>query len=204
MTKVLRLAAVASVCLLAGSASAQGSLEPAEGGAPGGPEAPSYGRPRNTITINPLPLVVGMISGEFERAANDRVSIYVAPTYWNLSFGPDDDEFEIFSYGLGFGARYFMAGIAPEGFWIAPGVEVAYAGAEYNGASGSSIAWGAGAQLGYTWLIGDVFDISLGIGAIYENNEVEVEYEEAGIERTKVEGYAGIRPSLRFALGAAF
>ena len=198
MNQILRIAAVVSISTFASGAFAQEA-------APANPmAATSSVAPKNTITINPLPLVIGMVSMEYERATSESLSLYVAPSYWSLSLGTDADEFSVFAYGLGLGARYFMTGVAPEGFWVAPGVELAFAGAEYRGAEGSGIGYGIGAQLGYTWLIGNVFDISLGIGANYTDSEVEVEYEEAGVERTRIDGNAGVYPSLRFALGAAF
>lgn len=203
MSKFVRIAAALVICSAAAGASAQEAAP-----APESPVAPMVTRtaagPQNTLTVNPLSLVVGMVSLEYERVTSENLSVFVAPSYWSLGVGAGDDEFSFSAYGLGLGVRYFMTGMAPEGFWVAPSLELAFASAKYAGAEGSSVGYGVGGQFGYTWLIGDVFDISLGLGAAYSNNEVEVEYEEAGIASTRADGFSGVLPTLRFAIGAAF
>ena len=197
MKSFMRVAAAVIVCSFAGGAAAQDAV-------PSTPLAAASSSPKNTLTINPLPLVLGMVALEYERATSENLSLYVAPSYWSLSFGSGDDEFGFASYGLGIGARYFMSGVAPEGFWVAPGIDIGFASAEWRGVEGSGVGFGIGAQLGYTWILGDVFDISLGLGAQYASNEVEVEVDEAGIKETQTNGYSGVSPTLRFAIGAAF
>ncbi|WP_373045592.1 hypothetical protein [Vulgatibacter sp.] len=97
-----------------------------------------------------------------------------------------------------------MAGAAPEGFWISPGFEWHQIRGTFQGIVAESPGWAVGGQLGYTAIIGDVFQISIGAGADYNKRELTFEWEEAGVEKTKLRGYSGVLPTARFSLGGAF
>ena len=141
--------------------------------------------PKNTVTTNPLGMALGIFNLEYERAVYDRVSIYGGPSYFGL--GVDDTSIDAF--GIDAGARFFVSGQAPEGFFLSPGVGVAHVSAT---GSDSVIGWTASALFGYTWLFDRAFALSLGFGGSYFNMKVE----ESGIR--------GFMPSLRASIGAAF
>ena len=187
--KAIRIAALASVCLLATSASAQ---EPAT--APGAP-------PKNTITVNPLGLALGAINFEYERATSQGMSWFVGPQYSSYSTSVIDDEYSASAYGLIGGVRFFLTGPAPEGFIVSPNPSVAYATASVADNSASSFSYSLGAIGGYTWIFGDVFDLSLGLGAQYISTEVSVPSVEG--DDLKI-GFSGVLPAARLSLGVAF
>ncbi|MCA9562752.1 MAG: DUF3575 domain-containing protein [Myxococcales bacterium] len=173
----------------AGQAFAQDDVEAAE-------SAPVDDRPLNTITIDPLPLIFGVLSLEYERAVAPAVSIYAGPS---INFGTSvDDPDSAFGLGLDMGARFFPWGKAPEGFFIAADFGVAYASATdgETDTSASAVAYAVGGSIGYTFLIADVFDLSLGVGAQYADFEIKVANDSIG--------FSGVLPTLRLALGAAF
>jgi len=157
---------------------------------------PSAG-PKNTLTVNPIGLLLGGLSLEYERAASPGMSWYIGPSYWGLSFsGGSLDGWGLEKYDLSGGLRLFPGGRSPGGFYIGPTASVGVATVSSPSSSSSATTWSLGAGLGYTWLVGDVFDISLGLGAAYMEAEAEVE--------GRTEGSSGIWPSLRFAIGPAF
>lgn len=123
------------------------------------------------------------------------MSWFVGPQYFASSSDTVADE-SVISVGLSGGVRWFFAGRAPAGWFISPNLSLAYAEAEVDGIEGSALAYSLGAIGGYTWLLGDVVDISLGLGAQYMSAEVDVE----GISA----GFRGVLPSGRLALGVAF
>lgn len=142
--------------------------------------------PKNTITTNPLGMALGIFNIEYERAVSDRVSVYGGPSYFGLGIGDES----IDAFGLDLGARFFVSGQAPEGFFLSPGLGLAYVTA--SATDESLFGWTASGLLGYTWLFGRAFDLSLGFGGSYFNMEV------AGV------GFRGFLPAARASIGAAF
>lgn len=130
-------------------------------------------------------LLFGFVNLEYERAVSDHISIFAGPTVFAFGgFGSDDT---IFAASLDIGARFFVLGKAPEGFWLSPDVAAGFATAGGE----TAFAYSGGGQIGYTWLFGN-FDFSLGGGMQY------IHFEADG------EGISGILPSARLSLGAAF
>lgn len=151
--------------------------------------------PKNTITANPFLLLFGAFNFEYERAVSPRLSWYVAPSYWSYSVSAGSGEASSSAYGLGGGLRYFLTGTAPEGFFVSPGVSLAYATTDF-GTGADAFGYDISAVGGYTWIFGGVFDLSLGLGVAYREMEVKA----GGMEI----GQSGIVPTGRLALGAAF
>lgn len=150
-------------------------------------------RPTRTITANPLGLAVGVFNVEYEQATSEKMTFFVGPQYYGWSLG----QISLASYGVGGGLRFFVSGTAPEGFFVSPGLSIAYASADFgNDVSSTAAAWSLTGLAGYTWIFGDVFDLSLGLGAQYMSSKLESGGREAG--------FSGVLPALRFSLGAAF
>lgn len=149
-------------------------------------------RALNTITVNPLALLFGTINFEYERATSPHLSVFVGPSYSSLSDGAQT----VTGVGGSAGLRLFPGGLAPEGFFVGPTFQMAYAGSDVPG-SPSALVWGAGGILGYTWLIGGFFDVSIGAGAQYMSFEVDSVY-------GGTVGFTGILPAIRLALGGGF
>jgi len=190
MKNFVRVAAALIVCSSAGGAAAQEAA----------PAAPTTG-PLNTITVNPLSLAFGSINFEYERATSPTFSWFVGPQYASFSTSVLDDEFTASSYGLTGGVRFFLTGRAPEGFFISPNASLGYASAEAGGESASALSYSVGAIGGYTWIFGDVFDLSVGLGAQYMHTEVAVP--DGDGDDLEI-GFTGVLPALRLSLGVAF
>ena len=154
--------------------------------------------PKNAVTLNPLPLVAGIVSVEYERAVHDRVSLFLQPSViaFKGAYPKLPEDSSLWGLGANAGARLFVTGRAPEGFWIGPQAGVAYVNATLHDVNGSAVGYSAGGLVGYTWLFGDVVDLSVGGGAGYVNTKVRVEDSEVG--------YEGVEPLLRLAVGVAF
>ena len=152
--------------------------------------------PRNTITVNPLGLALGTFNVEYERAVSSSMSWFIGPQYFSYSSDSVLEDESVSSVGLSGGVRLFVSGTAPEGWFLSPNLSLAYAVAEGGDVEGTAVGYSVGFIGGYTWLIADVVDISLGLGAQYISAEVEVEGEEIG--------FAGVLPSGRLAVGVAF
>jgi hypothetical protein len=153
--------------------------------------------PKNTITWNPLSILAGVLSVEYERALTEWLTVFAGPqiqVFPGVFNVPEDSS--AFGVGLTAGARFVLYGDAPEGFWISPQFSAAWATATVNGETADGVGFSAGALVGFSWFIGGVFDLSLGLGAGYVNASVTVGGDTIGLE--------GILPMGRLAIGAAF
>jgi len=138
--------------------------------------------PKNTLTTSPL-MLVGAFNLQYERAITERIALYAGPLYLNW----DIDDLELDLWMVDFGARFFASGQAPEGFFVSPGVMLAFGTVDDEPVRGSG--WLATFLFGYTWLLDRTFDISVGIGGAY-----------VGFDKME----AKILPFGRAAVGAAF
>lgn len=155
--------------------------------------------PLNTVTIDPIDIALGGWLGvEYERAVLDYLSVYGGPS---INFGITADEGQsLFGIAGGLGTRLFPFGDAPEGFFIGPDLSLAYVSGDEGGIEASSFGWAVTGIIGYTFLIADMVDLSLGLGAGY--GDFEATGSSDGVEVTI--GYAGFIPTARLAVGAAF
>jgi len=183
MNKLLATAVATLVLVASGTAAAESTTYAAETSA----------RPTRTVTANPLALAFGIFSIEYEQAIADRqMTFFAGPTYYSWSgLGLD-----LTAYGANGGIRYFFKGTAPEGFFVSPELSLLYTTAGEGDDAASAMSWGLSGIAGYTWIFGDVFDLSLGLGAGYQNYEVKV--------GNLTAGSSGVVPAGRLALGAAF
>jgi hypothetical protein len=121
--------------------------------APGG-RAPL---PRQVVSANPFGLMFGWFNVEFERALTPS-STWGASASW---FSLDADAFDYVNANAI--ARYYPSGAALRGFYLG-GRGGVY---RVSDAAASAVFFGAGFELGYTWLLGarEHVGISLGAGA---------------------------------------
>lgn len=158
--------------------------------------------PANTLTWAPLDLLVGTIRFEYEHALAQFLSVHVtagALLFEGLGVTiPEGASYYALAGGLG--ARFFMLGHAPEGFWIGPRAQLAYANVKIDDASGSGVGYSAGGELGYTFLFGDAFVLSAGGGVAY----YDIDAEATDGTTTVTAGTTGLAPTLRMNLGFAF
>jgi Protein of unknown function (DUF3575) len=156
--------------------------------------------PLNTVTFSPMPLVFNReLDLEYERAVSDDFSLFVGPSLLLGTTTPCTCSYS--GYGVTGGARFF-AGRAPSGVFLGVFGTAFSASVSPNGSSTSAngFAYEAGGMLGYTFIIGGHFDLSLGAGAAYAHEQLTLS--DAGNSVTV--GSNGVIPALRLALGVAF
>lgn len=80
---------------------------------------------RYGVAVNPIGLLFGLVIGEFDYGLNDRLSLNVNGSYWDL----DVLVYETTAWGLGIGAQYFPAELGEsgplyQGFYVYPSLQV--------------------------------------------------------------------------------
>ncbi len=162
-------------------------------------------RKPNALTIEPLAVVFARtIALEYERGIGGWVSVFVQPSFvygssrvvtteGNATTTTDG---EYFAVGGTLGVRIFPWRAAPTGPFVSPFAGLAYTRARTGGDSASGLGWSVGGLIGYSFVLGSVFELSLGGGAAYAAYALE-----AGGKRF---GERGVLPALRLAVGAVF
>ncbi len=163
-------------------------------------------RPRNTITIEPLAMILSRtVSLEYERVVMDELSFFVSPSLAVGSVTDGDAEASFLAYGASVGARLFPWGQAPAGPFVSGSFQLAWADAERRTVddggtnvtrSGSGSGYAVGAVAGYAWVFSGTFDLSLGLGANWTDVTVDIDGE--------VLGRGGLQWLGRVAVGVAF
>ena len=180
--RVVTLLAVACAIAVATSGFAQTATTP-----PGQPAVTGL------IGLNLLGPIVGIYSGSLELSLDDRWSLFVVPTYFNVkaslisalieSAGVDADDYDLWSLSGMIGANFFLTDPAPTGLFVGAWVDPGYLHGRFEGAAleeagdtltVDSIVLGGGAHIGYRVLLGPVA-ITPRIGAAYRHVFTEAE-----------------------------
>lgn len=121
--------------------------------------------PPNAITWNGGALLRGFVALEYERAFGRWVSLFGGPSLYvfNSGFGLFGDIPEGTALEINLGMRLYLSDLAPRGFWLGPKLGV---GAASSGHA-DSFLWSGSASLGYNWLLGESFLVSVGGGVGY-------------------------------------
>ena len=145
-----------ATCVLASVAMAEGSLVV---------ERPNYVNP-NLLVINPGDLFTGTLSLEYERALHPRFGVTAA--VWGAFTKNLFQPIEAPTHnGLGgeLGVRVHFIRAAPGGLWLAPTINL---GTLFSNDTGTPLArswaWGANANMGYTFLLGRYLTMQTGLG----------------------------------------
>ena len=146
---------------------------------------------RNTVVIK----LGEHFAVEYERAVHPKVSVFVGPAMFAAYNRVGNVTNTELGFGGTVGARFFVAGLAPEGLFVGPLLTIGYSNMTNAGISSHGLRITSGAMVGYTWIFGDVFDLSLGAGANYVNASTTLA---GGSAPSPVEA------SLRAAIGVAF
>ena len=180
--QVVTLLAVACTIAVANSGFAQTAPTP-----PGQPAATGL------IGLNLLGPIVGIYSGSLELSLDDRWSVFVVPTYFNVkasligalieSGGVDADDYDLWSLSGMIGANFFLTDPAPTGLFVGAWVDPGYLHGRFEGGAlekdedsltVDSIVLGGGVHVGYRVLLGPVA-ITPRIGAAYRHVFTEAE-----------------------------
>jgi hypothetical protein len=162
--------------------------------------------PANLIDINPVTLLWGEVSVEYERALGSAFSLLVGPQLL-LFNGPLSTQYasqagiQPKGAGLTLAMHFFPGAQALRGLWIGPEVDANWATANVNNITVSGAVFSVYGIIGYTFLPGPNVAISLGIGGGRRLNSA------TGTDangNTVVELGAGWVPTGRAAIGYAF
>lgn len=119
--------------------------------------------PRHTLQVDPLTTALGFVHVQIERRLADSWSLYVGPHMRLFDGIAHDGDESIRGLGVEAGLRWFAFGGAPRGFWGQ--VRAVAAVAE---AAGDRMPVGyASALAGHTWILGDRWVLSAGLGVQY-------------------------------------
>lgn len=171
-------------------------------GAPGPVEGAEIGR--NVIATEPLALVFARtIALEYERGfGHVGVHLSTALALGDFSLTESERSGDYLSLGFTAGVRFYPWSEAPRGAFFGPFGTVAWIQAESRAggetAETSGVGWAAGAMVGWTWVLGTSFVVSVGGGAAWYELALDPD---AGDETS---GRSGLLPALRLAVGAAF
>jgi len=163
----------------------------------GGPARGEDASPRNAITLEPLSVVYARtIALEYERGFG-RVGLHIASALTLGGFDSADSQGDYLAVGVTLGLRVYPWSEAPAGGFLGPFASVAWVDADDGAKRSQGLGWSVGAQVGWTWILGSVFALSLGAGAAWYAYDLD------GAGGTAV-GRSGLLPALRLAVGAAF
>lgn len=162
----------------------------------GAGDANAAKKPRSTITLNPIELVNGLLSFEAETAPFDMLSLHAGMQFLVEEALHPDDNSSAFAIGPEIGARLFVFGDAPEGFWVGPFAGLAFVSGKNNFERSGDLGFNTGAMAGMTMLFFDQMIVSAGAGVGYHNFSTMVGEEEVGLR--------GWSPRLRLSVGMAF
>ena len=195
--RVVTLLVAACTIAVAASGFAQTATTP-----PGQPAATGL------IGLNLLGPIVGIYSGSLELSLDDRWSVFVVPTYFNVkasligalieSGGVDPDDYDLWSLSGMIGMNYFLTDPAPTGLFVGAWVDPGYIHGRFEDSAvvGSdpltvdSIVLGGGVHVGYRVLLGPVA-ITPRIGAAYRHVFTEAEGVSDDLKTTVSAAFSG-------------
>src|SRR5688500_3160365 len=107
------------------------------------------------MSLNAIELVNGLLGFEYETAAFDWLSLHAGLQFLVAEAMNPEDATSAYAVGPEVGARLFMLGSAPEGFWVGPYTGLAFvSGKSYFERSGD-IGFTAGGMAGLTLIVFD-------------------------------------------------
>lgn len=154
------------------------------------------------ITINPLSMIFGLFSAQYERRISPSGSWALGASYWGLSVA----SYEFTSIGVNGAYRFWPGSHALEGFYVGPIAAFDSASATvtepFSGQKGEASAalFSLGGLVGYQWVWdgGFLIDLAIGVQDVFGTLEGKAGNTTVKVDVTGV-GFAG-----RFALGYAW
>jgi len=157
----------------------------------------------NAISINPLPLVIGMVDGQYELRLNPSSGLPLRVSYW----GWELSGWKYSRVAVGAAYRMYPKGNALEGLYWGPQAAIAFNKMTYtddfdNSASASLTGASVGIEGGNQWIWDSGFLLDLGVSVGYNlQSKAKVTINGTDYEGT---GGAGIGYGFRLAIGFAF
>jgi hypothetical protein len=164
----VRLLTLAGALLASTAALAQSTDTSLAAPPPGyAPPPARWEAPTHLIGINPLNLLWGELSLEYEQGLGHSASLLFTPSalLYPGVFTPFANGVNVLGFGLMVGLHFFPYPNGLNGFWIGPEVTGQFASVSTPDATGAGFGLTLAGALGYTFIIADHFGISLGLGA---------------------------------------
>ncbi len=189
------------------------------------PKKAMRGDAENCIKLKLVPLAFSMVSLQYERALNEKMSAAcdLNLLFYSMSTGVGsltDAKVTYSGFGISPEFRYYPGEEALKGFFVGPyltyfNMGIKAEGTDMYGKTGSAeitgiTAMGGGALLGWKWLIADVFAIETHVGVNYLSmttpTTIDVKYSNGTTNKEdfpKV-SFSGALPTAGVSLGYAF
>jgi len=123
--------------------------------------------PKNVARFNVLGLLINSYSVEFEHAVAKGFSSVLSATYnGTYSF------FNVAGSGFTLGGRFFLYGVAPNGFFFGPEAHLFLAHLHPEGAEAPAsprLGWALGGSTGYNWVINNAVVVTPVVGLVSES-----------------------------------
>jgi len=179
----------------------------------------------NVIKINPFKAIIGGLGFQYERVLSDKTSAQVEFSFFkktfgaSVSIGSSSVGSETVYSGIGFGGeyRYYITNASrdvPSGAYVGPYISYdtfkqTVKNSVNAGGTGDDLdvetsigSFGVGGQIGWQWLIGDVFAIDLNLGVGFRSVSDNSDDSDSDINFSLANNGIGLKSS--FALGYAF
>jgi len=151
------------------------------------------------VRVNPLGLLVGTLSGDFDIKVSDRITIGPSLSYFSASMLFT----KLTGFGIGARANIYLTGDAMTSSWIlGPGIGFSAFSVDTGFEKGSSSGLYLGTVVGYQWVFGNGLNINLGAGANYYTQGSTVVADNG--TQIDVPFFHGIAPSGEVTIGYAF
>ena len=161
----------------------------------------AQGAPNNAVTVNPIGLLVGVLSGEYESQTSPGSTLGIRGALWQPALGP---EYDVTLLGAGIGFRKYASGRAFDGFYYgAYGSFALLSGRYYDSWDGwedvSASTLGVSGVAGFKWLSQNGFVTDLGVAVTLP---ILITVSAGGLTQTDVAGLLGA--GLTFSVGYAW
>ena len=119
----------------------------------------------NLLLFNAGDLINGIVSFEYERALSPFIGIVGGLSFipYRGAFTPDN-EASVLAVGPELGLRLHFIRAAPAGLWLGPYIGGLYIASGNSSSSGATLGYDVGAALGYNFVLGRHFVVSVGAG----------------------------------------
>jgi hypothetical protein len=166
--------------------------------------------PGNTLTVNPLGLIIGLVDGQYEMRLDPGSSLGIRGTYFGFKIG----DWSYTAFGGGAAYRMYPKQTALEGLYWGPTLVALMAQIKYdNSYSEGSANWLTivpGLELGNQWVWDSGIVLDLGVGISYYTvsaPSIKTKDKISGIESNETvsgTGLSGIGYGVRLAFGFCF
>lgn len=141
-------------------------------------------------------LGLGVIGLAYERTLTDRVAVQVSLQAFGTWWGPFFDLPRFSGFGAQIRPTFFLTADAPRGVYLAPFFRSAAVSATANDVTGRGVGWSVGTFMGYSFVLGERWNVRVGAGAQYMSYAVD-----AGTTRIE---WKRIYPALDLVVGYGF